>query len=142
MGCWGTGTFENASAQAWAGALEERHGLDAVSQVLCAPRNGEFISADEAAASLAAAEVVAALLGHPSGELPVRVARWVSENRGLDARPYRDMAMNHARAILAGHCELRDRWAADESGYPFWKATVEALIARLESADHGARETV
>jgi len=138
MGCWGTGTFDNEYARDWVRVLEERDGLGAVSQVLCAPRNGEFIKADEAVASLAAAEVVAALLGHPSGELPIGVARWISEHRGLDARPYREIALNHARAILAGNSELRKRWAADEAGFPFWKATVEALIARLESTGHGA----
>ena len=134
MGCWGTGTFENDHAANWAWTLEESDGLGAVSSVLCASRNGDYIEANDASVALAAAEVIAALLGKPSAELPVDIARWVAEHRGLDARPYREAALNHARAILGSHSELRELWAANETDFPFWKATVEALIARLSSA--------
>lgn len=74
---------------------------------------------------------MAALLGKPSSELPVEVARWVSENRGLEALPYRESTLNHARAVLSGNSELRELWQENEAEYPFWKARVEALIARL-----------
>lgn len=135
MGCWGTGTFDNDHAADWVWTLEESEGLGAVAEaLLSAPGDTDF-EADEASESLAAAEVVAALLGKPSAELPVEVARWVAAHRGLDARPYREAALNHARATLEPNSELRELWAENYADFPFWKATVEALIARLTSAE-------
>ena len=132
MGCWGIGNFDNDHAREWAVDLRGGAGFDAVARVLYAELNGARIGVPAAAVSLAAAEVVAALLGRPSRDLPVEVARWVAENRGQPASEYRSTALNHVRAVLSGHSDLRAMWAAKESEYPFWKATVESLIARLE----------
>jgi len=134
MGCWGIGNFDNDDALDWASNLGESLGLDPVDRVLRAPCNGEYLEAPDACEALAAAEVVAALLGHPAGDLPVDVARWIAEHRGLNARPYRDAALAHVRATLGNNSELRALWAENEPDFPFWKATVEALIARLSSA--------
>ncbi len=134
MGCWGIGTFDNDDAMDWACDLSEGTGFRPVDRVLLAPCNVEYLGAPEAWEALAAAEVVAALLGHPASDLPVDVARWVAEHRWIDARPYREVALAHVRAALGDHSELRELWAENEKDFPFWKATVEALIARLSSA--------
>jgi len=135
MGCWGTGTFENDHAADWAWSLEENDGLAVVERALGAPSNGGFFDAPEAREVLAAAEVIAALLGHPAADLSVEVARWVAEHRGLDARPLRDAALSRVRAVLGNDSELRELSEENEEDFPFWKATVEALIARLSSAN-------
>jgi hypothetical protein len=135
MGCWGIGTFENDDAADWVWSLEERDGLEALERALAAPPNSGYIEAPEACEALAAAEVVAALLGHPAADLSVEVARWVAAHRGLDARPLRDSALSQVRAVLGGNSELRELWEENEEEFPFWKATVEALIARLSSAN-------
>lgn len=135
MGCWGIGTFENDHAADWVWCLEESDGLAVVERALGAPSNGAYIEAPEACEALAAAEVVAALLGHPAADLSVEVARWVAEHRGLDARPLRDAALTQVRAVLGDNSELRELWKENEEDFPFWKATVEALIARLSSAN-------
>jgi hypothetical protein len=134
MGCWGTGTFENDDALDWAFDLGQNSGMDPVQRVLRAPCDGDNLEAPDACEALAAAEIVAALLGRPASDLPVDVARWIAEHRGLDARPYREVALAHARAALGNNSELRELWAENEPDFPFWKATVEALIARLSSA--------
>lgn len=133
MGYWGTGTFENDDAMEWAQSLNQSEGLGAVDHALRVPGFGDSIPAPAASEALAAAEVVAALLGKPSTDLPLDVARWVAEHRGLNARQYRELALNSARAILSIDSVLRQRWKENEEDYPFWKATVEALIARLTS---------
>jgi hypothetical protein len=138
MGCWGTGTFQNDHAADWVWTLEECTDLGPVAQVLRAGSRDEYLEAPEASGVLAAAEVIAALLGHPASDLPVDVARWVAEHRGLDARPYREAALDRVRAVLGKNSELRELWENNTEDYPFWKATVEALIARLSSA--AARE--
>jgi hypothetical protein len=134
MGCWGIGTFENDDALDWAFDLGQNSGLDPVHRVLRAPCDGDYLEAPDACEALAAAEVVAALLSRPASDLPVDVARWIAEHRGLDARPYREAALAHVRAALGTNSELREIWAENEADFPFWKATVEALIARLSSA--------
>jgi hypothetical protein len=134
MGCWGVGTFENDDASDWIWTLEESDGLAVVERALAAPSSGACVETPEAREALAAAEVVAALLGHPASDLPVDVARWVAEHRGLDARALRDAALRRVRAVLGNDSELRARWEENEDEFPFWKATLEALIARLSSA--------
>lgn len=134
MGCWGIGNFDNDDAMDWACELSEGTGFRPVDRVLLAPCNVEYLDAPEACEALAAAEVVAALLGHPASDLPVDVARWVAEHRWIDARPYREVALLHVRAVLGNNSELRALFAEGEADFPFWKATVEALIARLSSA--------
>jgi hypothetical protein len=136
MGCWGFGNFENDDALDWLGDLRDGAGFGAVDHTLRGGCNGAYIAAREASKSLAAAEVVAALQGRPAGDLPVEVARWVAENRGQDASGYRETALNQVRAILSGHSELRERWESNEADFPFWKATLESLLARLETAGH------
>lgn len=134
MGCWGMGTFDNDDAMDWATELSESVGFRPVDRVLLASCNVEYLEAPEAWEALAAAEVVAALLGHPASDLPADVARWIAEHRWIDARPYREVALAHVRAALGDNSELRALWEESEADFPFWKATVEALIARLSSA--------
>lgn len=134
MGYWGTGNFDNDDAMDWVEELQHGAGLDAMTRVLCASPGGACIEAPDASRSLAAAEVVAALLGRPASDLPVEVARWVSENRGHDARALREAALHHVRAIVSDNSELRELVEENEAEYPFWKARQESLIARLEAA--------
>lgn len=136
MGCWGRGNFENDDALDWLGELQEGAGIGAIERVLNTRLNGAYIETPEAYETLAASEVVAALLGRPSNNLPVDVARWVAENRGHNAAPFREHALHNVRAILSGNSELRDLWKENEADFPFWKAALESLIARLESAGH------
>lgn len=133
MGCWGIGNFDNDDAMDWSMRLNDSGGLGPVEQVLRVPANGDYVETPEASEALAAAEVVSALLGHPATDLPVDVARWVAKNRGLNARALRDVALTRARAVLGENSELRELWEENEEDFPFWKATVESLIARLSS---------
>jgi hypothetical protein len=80
MGTWGTGAFESDAALDWlelfkrdaAGALDEALSLGASAS--------DFY---DAAVIVAGAEVVAALLGRPSEDLPSEVTEWVERRMGL-----------------------------------------------------------
>ena len=70
MGAWGAGNFENDSALDWVVDLEDQEGMELVLQTLAERgEGGEGI--------LAAAEVVAALNGNASAELPEEVVDWI-----------------------------------------------------------------
>ena len=82
MGTWGTGTFENDGASDWVYDLEETKApVQFLSDTLKAGLNDEYLESGDAENALAAAEVVAALLGHPAANLPQSVTSWLSIRR-------------------------------------------------------------
>lgn len=84
MGAWGYGSFENDDALDWVGDLTDGRSLKPVEAALDAALGAEadFGISGEAECGLAAAEVVAALGGAPSGDLPEEIAEWIA------ARPW------------------------------------------------------
>lgn len=137
MGAWGAGSFENDDAADWAGRLVATSNLGTVSSALeAATESAGYLDAPRAAEALAAAEVVAALLGHPAATLPDGVAAWVRERRQSetpppDPRPLA-VAATLALDVIENGSELRELW--DEAGgadAEAWRRTVYDLRARL-----------
>ena len=71
MGAWGTDSFANDDAMDWI-AEQEANGLAAVASAFAAvdAAADDYLDASIASSALAAAEVVAALLGGPSPTRP------------------------------------------------------------------------
>jgi len=92
MGVWGVKTFENDSALDWVSELEDEKDLVQVIikfydlfEVINR-KDDNFIDSDLASEVLVASEIVAALLGNPSNDLPPTIARWLKKksfDRGL-----------------------------------------------------------
>lgn len=78
---WVIGGFRDDDAQRWVEQFTDE-GLAAISAALNSLLDAEEDELDESQcqAALAAVEVVAALLGEPSDELPEEVQEWVEEN--------------------------------------------------------------
>ncbi len=74
MGAWGYGPFENDDAMDFVGDLETATGTGHLSTILYAISDDrtEYVEAPESSVAIAAAEVVAALLGHPHPALSRR----------------------------------------------------------------------
>ncbi len=129
MGAWAHGSFENDDALDWVGDLEGAEDAEPIAEAFGAVLEAEDdIEAPEASAALAAAEVVAALLGCPMAELPDEVTAWVAGRRppkpGLVKKAERVV-----RRILKGS-ELKELWAESENSAK-WQAAVEDLLVRL-----------
>lgn len=110
-------------------AIHSEDGLDVVLDSLAAAADleGEWLEVPDAAAALAAAELVAAARGAPSPLLPAEAIAWAVRTPGLAALASR--ARSACEAVRR-ESELRDHWA--ESGaVAAWDAAVAALARRL-----------
>lgn len=78
---WVIGGFRDDEAQRWVEQFTDE-GLTAISAALTSLIEADQDELDESQcqAALAAVEVVAALLGEPSDDLPEEVQEWVEEN--------------------------------------------------------------
>lgn len=136
MGAWGAGSFDNDTALDWLDDLARAPGTRAIRQALeHVSDNDGYIDADEASAALAAAELVAGLLGQPPARLPEAAAEWLgapprdapAEARAL--QPLALVAVNRARTIS----ELRDLWEESKHAAD-WKQALDDLERRLRAA--------
>ena len=137
MGAFGPGSFENDDALDFAAELEAS-GADALSEVLERAVGGDGVrDAGLGAAALAAAEVVAALAGRPSRELPDEVKLWVADaGAGLAAGEVErllGLARRAVAVVTGGDAELARLWAATKpTETAGWRASVADLGRRLE----------
>lgn len=130
MGAWGAGTFENDDAGDWVYQLEEADDLELVrGALLAAAEPGGYLEAPTCSEALAAAEVIAALVGRPAPDLPEEVRSWVGGHRlGVPA----DLRALSLRAVdqVAGDSELKELWAESEENGA-WVDRVQELRNRL-----------
>lgn len=146
MGAWGPGNFENDGALDWVAELLEG-GDDTTIRAAFGSVLGSDegdVDVDDAAAALAAAEAVAAINGHPGGELPEELA---SRLRALRLAPADERTQLAVRAVerVAARSELQELW--EESGpSEEWRSVVRDLLSRLaatpRSSSRGAGRRV
>jgi hypothetical protein len=109
-------------------AIRADDGLDVVADSLAAAAgHGDWLEVPDAAAALAAAELVAAARGAPSPLLPREAVTWAARTPGLAALSAR--ARSACAAVRRGS-ELRERWA-ETGAVAAWDAAVAALEQRL-----------
>jgi hypothetical protein len=129
MGAWAHGSFDNDDAMDWVGELEGVEGAAPISEafetVLAAD---DYVEAPEASMGLAAAEVVAALLGKPAAALPAEVTAWVAGEKPPKAALVKK-AQRVVERVLTDS-ELKDLWAESEDSAK-WQQEVEGLLRRL-----------
>jgi hypothetical protein len=132
MGAWGHQTFENDDACDWLCELEDAEDSSVLADTFdTIPKEAdEYVEAPEASMALAAAEVVAALLGRPAAKLPEEVTAWLARQHGVKPAPVKK-AVRATRRVLA-NSELRELWEESED-FPKWQAAVEDLLKRLSS---------
>jgi hypothetical protein len=134
MGAWGVGVFENDDASDWVYELEQSNDLSVVQLALAdvaANTAEDGPQTVDAAAALAAAEVVASLLGRPGDGVPDDVAKWVAAVAQPVPADLRQLARAAVRKVLAAS-ELKDLF--EESGVETseeWEAQGEDLLTRL-----------
>jgi len=133
-GAWDIGPFDNDDALDWVYELEASSDLSAVEDALSAVANEDsYIEAPTGSAAVAAAEVVAALLGKPHPQLPPEVVAW-TKNRSLA----KDNQLKQlARQVIAGvqdstKSELAQLWLESEEIFDEWKSSLSDLEQRLQ----------
>ncbi len=127
MGAWGAGTFDNDDALDWLDDLMD--GADDAIRDALESTGADPLEAPDASSALAAAEVVAAALGHPAADLPGEVSDWLEEHGTKQAAALAPLARQAVERVSA-NSELKDLW--DEGDPAGWNAAVDDLRQRLE----------
>ena len=133
-GAWDMGSFDNDDALDWVYELESTSDLSAISTALTAVVNNDsYIQAPTGSAAVAAAEVVAALLGNAHPQLPPEVVAWV-DGRSLSKD---NELVDLARKVIAAvqhptNSELAQLWGESGEYLADWKAGLSDLDQRLQ----------
>ncbi|MFZ4573191.1 MAG: DUF4259 domain-containing protein [Phycisphaerales bacterium] len=129
MAAWGFGNFENDDALDWTADLIDI-GEELIPEAFARVKEAvdDYLEADLCSFALAAAEVVAAMNGKPSADLPEEVTEWLT---GRPA-PAADLLSSARSAVLAifRSSELRDVWKQQEQ-LEEWEPRVQDLSRRL-----------
>ena len=132
MGAWGEKAFENDSALDWLAEFEGQ-GVPALRSILSTVAQTEeddHLDMDDGAPAIAAAEIVAAALGHGRDRVPQRVNTWLDANAGAILAEDVVPARRAVERVLAANSELRALW--DDSGpHTAWNADTRVLLIRL-----------
>ncbi|MHB1186974.1 DUF4259 domain-containing protein [Thiobacillus sp.] len=132
MGAWGIGTFENDDAADWLDELQASEDSAVLQAALEKPENGEeYLEAPEGIHILCAGEIIAALQGSPTADLPDEARDWVQEHKSLDVSSLIPIATRKIDQVLDDGSELHELWQENEADYPAWRESVSALKARL-----------
>ena len=134
MGAWGAASFDNDDAVDWLADLSQSTDLRPIQAALEAVTrldSASYLEAPEASAAVAAADVVAALLGRPAANIPQEVTTWVEAHRQLGVTDGLRTTAQRAVARVQAGSELRELW--DESGDAgaTWREQLSDLMTRL-----------
>ena len=131
-GAWGVGSFDNDDALDWIRQCVRSPDSQLVYSALNTALKGGYLEAPEGSAAIAAAEAVAAALGHPSSKLPKELATWVTSQQKETLTKFAPLARKAVTRVLrAPQSELRDLWK-DSKDLAAWESAVSELLARLK----------
>jgi hypothetical protein len=115
-------------------ALESANDSEILSEAIgLAMDAGDYLEAPEGSRLLCACEVIAALGGQPSTNLPDEVRQWVGNHKTLDASELIPIALQAIDRVLGENSELDQLWKEDENEYLVWREKVLAIKSRMLS---------
>lgn len=133
MGAWGYGAFDNDDAVDFLADVARSGDLSLIREVLDnVSTSTEYVEASDASQAIAAAEILAAVLGRPTpAALRIdELGRWISRIRPAAEPELTDLARDALTRILAPNSALRERWE-DADAFPDWRAAVQELVQQL-----------
>lgn len=136
MGAWSPEPFGNDSALDWAQDLVESDGAAFLAATFEAvlEDEGDYLDAELGEVGMAAAEVLARLLGQPvpGTGLPEALEQWLAgAGRGVTVpAEWRAQALAALERIAGNASELHELWAETDA-LGEWQAQVKALRAAL-----------
>ncbi|MBO9732338.1 MAG: DUF4259 domain-containing protein [Chitinophaga sp.] len=131
MGAWGTRNFENDGSQDWVFDVIDSKDGGLVSDTLARIINNiETLEVSDCEEALAAAELVAALVGKPSEDFPEDPLDQLDVLNLIATRALRNQAIAAVNKIVAGS-EMKNYWEGEGQGEA-WAAIQAGLVKRLE----------
>jgi hypothetical protein len=134
MGAWSHEPFGNDDANDWAYGLEEVRDLSLVEQAFDeALEAEEYLEAPEGSNAVAAAEVLARMLGKgtQADAYTEKVDEWI---KSVSVRPSPELLAKAQRVlvrVLGDDSELKELW--EEAGADEWVASMKALQAAMHT---------
>lgn len=135
MGTWALHSFGNDDAGDLVGDLVEATDLSPVQEAIERVQNTVgYLEAPEAQQGIAACEVVALVLGHPSAasQAEEELTAWVARVKPSLGAGVVSQAVQVVDRVLAPDSELRELWEESDE-FKDWQADVTALRARLQA---------
>ena len=133
MGAWDFGPFDNDDAGDWLYDLEKSSDTSVIAEALrkVTEIGDEYLEAPDCSSAIAAAEVLAALRGHPVAKFPDNAKLWVETHRTLVVA---NLVPNAIAALqrIRTNSELKKLWDESEEA-PKWYATIDDLTQRLNA---------
>jgi hypothetical protein len=132
MGAWGYGIFENDTAADWLGSFREEPDLATIEAALdnAISAGPDYLDATEAEEALAAAELVACLLGNASDDT-ADIDELVAAIEETPSPKLVQKARKAVARVMTEPSELVELWTEADS-LDEWTATLEDLDERLE----------
>ena len=137
MGAWGIGALENDDACDYADDVAVGGDLSGVERTFDKTLSvrTEYLEAPDGAETLAAAEIVARLLGRPGADSPrlETLDDWIEKKKLAPTPQLVDKAKRAVARVLTEPSELMELWF-DSNDFDAWKSSVEDLTRRLRAA--------
>ncbi|OLV17918.1 DUF4259 domain-containing protein [Deinococcus marmoris] len=133
MDIWGTGPMENEAGAAFADEVVQ-DGAFALAEAfdVALDPDTDFLAAEEGHRTLAAAEILAAVLdGETQNITNAGLRVWIQEADPADLAHLQELAQEAVARVLGPDSELPDQWA-DNADADEWMSGVQTLRARLE----------
>ena len=134
MGAWGSGVFENDTGCDFATTVAEGGGIPALTQALdrVLSSKDDYLEAPDAEEALAAAEIVARLIGNSGKETAytASIDSWIKSAQVKASGELVEKAKLSALRVLS---ELLELWM-DSDDFEGWKRSIEEVLGRLDSS--------
>ncbi|WP_400190878.1 DUF4259 domain-containing protein [Hymenobacter sp. B81] len=134
MATWGHYNFDNDAAADFAGTFRDHHTEAVLLEALvAAAESDEPVEADEAREALAAAEIVAAILGKPATDFPADLIPVIRKLNADDFEDLRELAAEAVEAVLE-KSEVRAALAESDK-LAAWQQLQRDLLTRLDDSE-------
>ncbi|HWA29409.1 MAG TPA: DUF4259 domain-containing protein [Lacunisphaera sp.] len=131
-GVSGTGGFENDDAREWFEKEFKTRGMPAVLRAIeIVARSDDYLLMPQACRAIAACEVLAAVQGRPSPDLPEEVAALARKFPRKVHDALRRTARDAIDRVTGPDSETNDVWKQAGDDYQKWQKSVRDLKARL-----------
>ena len=133
MGAWGCGAFENDDSGDWLDQLQETSDTSIIADALqhVASLGDEYLEEPHSSYAIVAAEIVAALRGHPVSELDETAQEWVASHRSLSVVSLVPTALAAIQRVRT-NSELKELWD-DSPEAANWYAMLDDICTRLNA---------
>lgn len=136
MGAWSPSIWDNDDAVDWLTNLMAKDDSTLLGTTLEASElENDYLECPKAAKILCACEIIAALCGRPSSDLPTCARAWIDSHLCMDVSLIRFLAEKRVDRVLSEGSELDELWRENEAGYDTWRNNVISLKARLVAAN-------